>query len=209
MSDDKNDLEKNDTPPAPEAVPSDDAEGSEGERVELESFEVERPEIQRVEVVRVDKERSDSELIEVVRVEGERDEAGRVEIEVAAGSFDVDGTIAEIKKQLEAEPDKFAKKRPPANPVGVMMNLVAMFMFVGGAGVSLMMLARAFELHGNVLVAYVVVSAAAILGMTGSLLCKILGDADRWLAGAVFGACAGAISALVFYGQTRNYSWWQ
>lgn len=189
----KTDLEKNDDPSADEPTPR-ETPSPEAEVVELkfESVEVTEGAIEVKEVV-------------INLKEGTEVEGGITE---GSSSFDVEGTIAEIKKHMEAEPGKFAPVRPPLNPVAVMMNLLAMMMFVGGTAVSLMLVARSFELHGNALVAFVVVSAAVVLGMTGSFICKILGDAERWLAGAVFGACLGAMSALIFYGQTRNQGWW-
>lgn len=187
---DKTDLGKNDDPSAAEPASEVPVASSEpaGVEIKIESIAIENGVVDVKEVVIQD---------------------GAIEVKEAieGSSFDVEATIADIKKQIEAEP--YAPKRPPLNPVAVMMNLLAMMMFVGGTGVSLMLVARSFELHGNILVAYVVVSAAAVLGMAGSFLCKILGDAERWLAGAVFGACLGAMSALIFYGQTRNYPWWQ
>lgn len=90
--------------------------------------------------------------------------------------------------------------------MGTLVSIGSLFMFVGGALVTLMLLARAFELHGNVLVTFVVVSCAVVLGMAGYLITKIMGD--KPMIGAIVGALFGGISAFMFYLQTRTYSWW-
>lgn len=87
------------------------------------------------------------------------------------------------------------------------ISTLSLFMFVGGGLVTLMMLARAFELHGQVLVGFVIASSALILGLAGGLLLKIMDD--KWWVGAIMGACFGAISAILVYYQTRHYQWWQ
>ncbi len=87
------------------------------------------------------------------------------------------------------------------------VSTMSLFMFVGGGFVTLMMLARAFDLHGQVLVGFVIGSSALILGLAGGLLLKIMDD--KWWIGAIIGACFGVISATLVYFQTRHYQWWQ
>lgn len=88
-----------------------------------------------------------------------------------------------------------------------LMSTAALVMFVGGALVTLMLVARAFNLHGMPLVAFVIASCTGVLGMAGSLLFRVMGDRP-WI-GAVVGGCFGALSAILVYYQTRHYPWWQ
>ena len=86
------------------------------------------------------------------------------------------------------------------------ISTMALLMFVGGGLATLMMVARAFDLHGDVLVSFVIGSCAVILGMAGGLLLKTLGD--KWWVGAVVGACFGVIGGILIYAQTSHHAWW-
>jgi len=86
---------------------------------------------------------------------------------------------------------------------------MSLLMFVGGSLATLMMTARAFELHGTVLLVFVIASCAAVLGLAGGWLLKALGDGERAWIGAGLGACFGAITALLIYARTSHHSWWQ
>ncbi len=109
--------------------------------------------------------------------------------------------------------DDFQASEQAPKPIGktistsAIVSTLSLFMFVGGGFVTLMMLARAFELHGQVLVGFVIGSSALVLGLAGGLLLKIMDD--KWWIGAVMGACFGAISATLIYFQTRDFQWWQ
>lgn len=86
------------------------------------------------------------------------------------------------------------------------ISTMALLMFVGGGLATLMMVARAFDLHGDVLVSFVIGSCALVLGMAGGLLLKTLGD--KWWVGAVVGACFGVIGGILIYAQTSHHPWW-
>jgi hypothetical protein len=93
-------------------------------------------------------------------------------------------------------------------PSAVIMTF-SLLMFVGGALATLMMVARAFELHGTALLTFVIGSCAVVLGMAGGLLLRTFGDNDKWWVGAGVGACFGAMSAVLIYLQTSHHAWWR
>lgn len=87
-----------------------------------------------------------------------------------------------------------------------LLSTMSLLMFVGGGLATLMMVARAFNLHGDVLVSFVIGSCAIVLGMAGGLLLKSMGD-KFWL-GAVLGACFGIVGGILIYSQTNQHAWW-
>ena len=91
--------------------------------------------------------------------------------------------------------------------LGSIVSIASLFMFVGGALVTLILLAKAFELHGQALVVYVIGACALVLGLAGYLITNIMGD--KPVIGAGVGFIFGGFSALVLYLQTQHYSWWQ
>ncbi|MBZ0189415.1 MAG: hypothetical protein K8F91_24430, partial [Candidatus Obscuribacterales bacterium] len=70
-----------------------------------------------------------------------------------------------------------------------LLSTLALMMFIGGALVTLLMLARAFDMHGKILVGFVVGSCALVLSLAGSLMSRVVGD-KSWV-GAILGACFG------------------
>ncbi len=90
--------------------------------------------------------------------------------------------------------------------MGSVISLLALTMFVGGALVTLMMLARSFNIEGQTLVAFVVLSCALVLGLAGYLITNLMGD--KPLLGAFIGALLGGFSGFMFYTQTASCSWW-
>jgi len=111
---------------------------------------------------------------------------------------------AEIEMEVSEVQDPAGLR---ADNRAALMSTAALVMFVGGALVTLMLVARAFNLHGMPLVAFVIASCTGVLGMAGTLLFRVMGDRP-WI-GAVVGGCFGALSAILVYCQTRHYPWWQ
>lgn len=91
--------------------------------------------------------------------------------------------------------------------LSALMTVMSLFMFVGGGIVTAIMLARAFDLHGQTLVAFIVAASSVVLGMAGALMLRSNGD--KWWIGAMIGSSFGAMSALLIYAQTKNNIWWQ
>lgn len=91
--------------------------------------------------------------------------------------------------------------------VGTLVSIFSLLMFVGGALVTFILLAKAFDLHGQLLVAYVIGASSLVLGLAGYLITNIMGD--KPIIGAAVGFIFGGFSAFVLYLQTQNYSWWQ
>lgn len=141
--------------------------------------------------------------------EGEAGAIGEAE-EIGEGEAE---TIDKTKKVGEGETTKAVdadlenRHARQAFVPSALLTTLALLMFVGGALVTLSMMARAFALHGTALVAFVVVSCAVVLGLAGSLLLRTMGD-KAWI-GGIIGACFGAISAILVYSQTRHYDWWR
>ncbi|MDZ4834005.1 MAG: hypothetical protein SGJ27_09540 [Candidatus Melainabacteria bacterium] len=89
---------------------------------------------------------------------------------------------------------------------GAVLSTMALLMFVGGGLATLMMVARAFNMHGDILVSFVIGSCALILGMAGGLLLQTMGD--KWWLGSIIGACFGAVGGILIYAQTSHHPWW-
>lgn len=92
-------------------------------------------------------------------------------------------------------------------PSAIMMTL-SLLMFVGGSLATSLMVARAFDFHGQLLLVFVISASAFVLSMAGGLLVKTLGDGKNWWAGVGAGACFGALAAVIVYFQTRHHPWW-
>ncbi len=123
---------------------------------------------------------------------------------VAGSSGPVEGAsgMATLSDVDDSSPESRRALAP-----GALLTTLSLLMFVGGALVTLMMVARSFQLHGTALIIYVVLACALVLGLAGSLMLRTLGD--KWWIGAVMGGCFGAFSALLIYIQTRHYDWWR
>ncbi len=129
-----------------------------------------------------------------------------------AGENGYDNDASSVNEPTTRDDSQASEQAPkPAGgrtiSTSAIVSTLSLFMFVGGGFVTLMMLARAFDLHGQVLVGFVIASSALVLGLAGGLLLRIMDD--KWWIGAVMGACFGAISATLIYFQTRHYQWWQ
>lgn len=103
----------------------------------------------------------------------------------------------------------YVPKNSKALGPSALLLTAAMLMFVGGALATASMVARAFDIHGQALLIFVIASSAFILSLAGGLLVRTLGDGDKWWVGAGVGACFGAMGAVIVYLQTRHYTWWQ
>lgn len=103
----------------------------------------------------------------------------------------------------------YVPKNSKALGPSALLLTAALMMFVGGALATASMVARAFDIHGQALLIFVIASSAFILSLAGGLLVRTLGDGDKWWVGAGVGACFGAMGAVVVYLQTRHYAWWQ
>jgi hypothetical protein len=103
----------------------------------------------------------------------------------------------------------YVPKNSKALGPSALMTTASLLMFVGGALATAMMVARAFDIHGQMLLVFVISSSAFILSMAGGLLVKTLGDGDKWYIGAGVGACFGAMSAVLVYMRSSNHPWWQ
>lgn len=112
--------------------------------------------------------------------------------------------LSSLENESSHSPDEALNA--PNVTIGTIVSIGSLFMFIGGALVTLMLLARAFELHGQTLVIFVVASCSVVLGMAGYLIAKIMGD--KPMIGAFAGALFGAVTSFVFYLQTKSYSWW-
>jgi hypothetical protein len=99
----------------------------------------------------------------------------------------------------------YVTKQKELGPTAAIATM-SLLMFVGGGLATLIMVARAFDLHGDMLVWFVIGSCGLILGMAGGLLLKTLGD-KGWI-GAVVGACFGVVGGIIIYLQTSHHSWW-
>ncbi len=99
----------------------------------------------------------------------------------------------------------YVPKQKELGPTAAIATM-SLLMFVGGGLATLMMVARAFDLHGDMLVWFVIGSCGLILGMAGGLLLKTLGD-KGWI-GAVVGACFGVAGGIIIYLQTSHHAWW-
>ena len=110
----------------------------------------------------------------------------------------------------EKDIDESQEKTPAASKtritLGSIISLFALTMFVGGALVTLMMLARSFNMQGQALVGFVVMSCAFVLGLAGYLVTNFMGD--KPVIGAFIGALLGGFSGFMFYTQTSTCSWW-
>jgi hypothetical protein len=93
-------------------------------------------------------------------------------------------------------------------PSAIMMT-ASLLMFVGGSLATSLMVARAFDFHGQLLLIFVISSSAFVLSMAGGLLVRTLGDGRNWFIGAGVGACFGAMAAVIVYLQTQHHPWWQ
>ena len=91
--------------------------------------------------------------------------------------------------------------------VGSIVSVLAIFMFIGGALVTLLLFAKSCNLHGQALAAFVIASCSLVLGLAGYLITNIMGD--KPVIGMVLGAMFGGFSAFVLWWQTKAYSWWQ
>ncbi len=88
-----------------------------------------------------------------------------------------------------------------------LIHFFSMFMFVGGAIVTLILVAQAFQLKGTVLAGYFVFSCAAVLGGFGLVIARAM-EENPWMGGAL-GGMLGAIVSVVIYFSTRHFGWWQ
>lgn len=91
--------------------------------------------------------------------------------------------------------------------MGSIISVLSLVMFIGGALVTLMLLARSFDMHGKALVIFVIASCAFVLGLAGYLVTRIMGD--KPILGAFLGAMLGGFSGFLLYIQTKSYSFWQ
>lgn len=89
---------------------------------------------------------------------------------------------------------------------GATIYILGLLMFVGGSLATLMMVARAFELHGDLLVGFVIGSCTVVLGLAGGLALRNFGN--NFSIGAIIGGCFGALGGLLIYAQTSHHSWW-
>ena len=134
-----------------------------------------------------------------------------VEVElIESETLEIAGSDAAEPGELQPlESMDFSEEQVPKERhlLGIVVSLFAVFSFVGGGLVSLLLLARAFDLHGYALLVFVIASCSVVIGMAGSLISRSMGD--RWWLGALLGAITGLVGALVVYGRTSHYSWWQ
>ena len=112
----------------------------------------------------------------------------------------------ESQEVKETEPvDSVAERKNIT--MGSILGLLSLTMFIGGALVTLMLLARSFEVHGMALVAFVLTSCALVLGLAGYLVTNLMGHKPAL--GAFIGALLGAVSGLMLYLTTKEMTWWQ
>lgn len=88
-----------------------------------------------------------------------------------------------------------------------LIHFFSMFMFVGGAIVTLIMVAQAFHLQGTALAGYFVISCAAVMGGFGVVIARAM-EENPWL-GASLGGSLGALISVIVYFSTRHFPWWQ
>lgn len=100
------------------------------------------------------------------------------------------------------------KNSKALGPSAIMMT-ASLLMFVGGSLATSLMVARAFDFHGQLLLIFVISSSAFVLSLAGGLLVRTLGDGKNWFVGAGVGACFGAMGAVIVYLQTQHHPWWQ
>lgn len=92
-------------------------------------------------------------------------------------------------------------------PDTAVVEFFSMFMFIGGAVVTLIMVAQAFQIKGTLLAGYFVLSCAAVLGALGVLISRAM-EENPWMGGALGGAFGALISVAIYF-STRHLGWWQ